>query len=72
MQRVLIKDGKEGDSLQVNHYQGGVSSLGINEMKENLGTAFSCFSLPKRGGEMRRLGRWAAESGIHPGSHNNL
>lgn len=39
--------------------------------EEDLGTGCSRFSLPN-GGEVRWLGPWKAESGIHPDSRNNL
>lgn len=64
--------------MKVNHDRGGFCPLVLDEAKEeNLGTAFSRCSLPKKGGrgavgEMRWSGPWKAESGIHPDSRNNL
>lgn len=69
---------REGAGLKVNHDRGGFCPLELDKAKEeNLGTVFSCCSLPKKKkregvGKMRWSGPWKAESGIHPDSRNNL
>ena len=72
VQRVLTKDG-EGRQLEGELLPWRAFPWVFNKAKgENPGPLFSCFSLPKNGGEMRWVGPWRAERGIHPGSRNNL